>query len=668
MPNDEDPVARIEELRQLIKYHNDKYYGQDSPEISDAQYDELYRELVALEDQHPDLITADSPTQAPGTFHESTFASVEHLVPMLSLDNAFSDEDLIAWKDRVVKGLGTDKFELVVEPKMDGLAMSLLYEKGKLVRGATRGDGVTGEDVTENIKTISAIPHVLKNAPEVIEVRGEVFMPLKSFESLNERQRDSGGKVFANPRNAAAGSLRVKDSRITASRDLSFVAYQVGESKGMEKINSHQKTLDYFLKLGLPVNDQIVVLNSIEKAFDRCSELEKKRHSLEYEIDGAVIKVDNFDLREKLGFTSRFPRWAIALKFPPEEKTTLLHDIQVSVGRTGRATPFAVLEPVFVGGSTVSMATLHNEDEVARRNVRPGDTVIVRKAGDVIPEVVGPIESLRPAKSKPWKFPSKCPTCSQPLVRPAGESQHRCFNVDCPARIATSIEFFASRTAMDIEWLGEKRVKALLDAGLIKNIADIYDLTREDIESLEKTKEKSATNLLEAIESSKSRPLFRLIVALGIRHVGPIAARALTRNYVDLHEIMKAPKDELSLLDGVGEVIAESIHQYFSNPANKELIARLVSAGLNIEGEKTSAKPDVEQKFTGLTFVLTGTLEKMTREEAGEEVIARGGKVSSSVSKNTSYVVAGEKAGSKLTKAENLGVKILNEQEFIDLL
>lgn len=655
-------------MRTQIAYHNDKYYADDAPEISDGQYDELFRELRALEAEHPNLVTPDSPTQSPGTYSISTFASVEHLVPMLSLDNAFSDDELRAWRDRVVKILGSDTLDFVVEPKMDGLAMSLVYEKGKLIRGATRGDGTTGEDVTENIRTIKAIPHVLKNAPALLEVRGEVFMPIASFEALNERQRLSEGKIFANPRNAAAGSLRVKDSRITASRDLSFVAYQIGESQGVEKITSHQETLKYFRECGLSVSDEIVVVDTVEKAFKRSAKLLEMRHDLSYEIDGAVIKVDKFNLREKLGFTSRAPRWAIAYKFPPEEKTTLLHDIQVSIGRTGRATPFAVLEPVFVGGSTVSMATLHNEDEVARRNVRPGDTVIVRKAGDVIPEVVGPIESLRPADSKAWKFPKKCPNCKEPLTRPVGEAQHRCFNIDCPARIATSIEYFASRTAMDIEGLGEKRVRQFLDVGLISNIADIYTLTRNQLESLDKTKEKSATNLLNAIEESKKRPLFRLIVALGIRNVGPTAARALSRAYEDLHAIMDAPESELAELDGVGEVIAASLHTFFSNPANKKLIKRLVASGVNIVGEKVAGATNASNEFEGLTFVLTGSLETMTRDEAGEEVLARGGKVSSSVSKKTSYVVAGDKAGSKRTKAEDLGVTILEEADFTKML
>jgi DNA ligase (NAD+) len=660
------PEHRICDLRELIHYHNDRYYGKDEPEISDAEYDELYRELATLEEEYPDYITADSPTQKVNTFLQSTFAPVDHLVPMLSLDNAFSSDDLQAWRNRVVKGLGSEDVTFVVEPKMDGLAMSLVYENGKLVRGATRGDGQTGEDVTENIKTIKAIPHELKGVPELIEVRGEVFMPISSFEALNDRQRENEGKIFANPRNAAAGSLRVKDSSITASRDLGFVAYQIGQLSDQSVISSHNDTLNLFRSAGLPVNELIVTVATIDEAIARCSEVEAMRHSLPYEIDGAVIKVDDFALREKLGFTSRFPRWAIAYKFPPEEKTTLLHDIQVSVGRTGRATPFAVLEPVFVGGSTVSMATLHNEDEVARRNVRPGDTVIVRKAGDVIPEVVGPIESLRPKGSKPWSFPTKCPSCGEKLVRPEGEAQHRCWNLKCPARIATGIEYFASRTAMDIEGLGEKRVRQFLEVGMIKDVADIYSITREQLLELEKTKEKSADNLIASIEKSKSQPLSRLLIAFGIRHVGPTAARALSKNYEDIHAIMDADLAELEALDGVGDVIARSIKDFFDDPVTIDLVKRLEKAGVNVQGEKKEASQSLND-FEGMTFVLTGTLPTMTREEAAEMIEDRGGKVSSSVSKKTSYVVAGEKAGSKLTKAESLGVAVLDEAAFLKL-
>ncbi len=667
MAKKEPNVQRIEELRELIRYHIKLYHEKADPEISDAEYDELFKELVSLEEQHPDLITPDSPTQKPGGIVSSTFAPVKHLVPMLSLDNSFSAEDLNGWRDRVVKGLGTDKVSFVVEPKMDGLAMSLVYENGQLVRGATRGDGETGEDVTENVKTISAIPHEIKNAPDLIEVRGEVFMPIKSFEALNDKQRDAGAKVFANPRNAAAGSLRVKDSSITASRDLSFVAYQVGEISDNSLLHSHNDTLKLFKKFGLPINDQIVTVKTINEAFARCEKLESIRHDLDYEIDGAVIKIDDFSLREKLGFTSRFPRWAMAYKFPPEEKTTLLKDIQVSIGRTGRATPFAVLDPVFVGGSTVSMATLHNEDEVARRNVRPGDTVIVRKAGDVIPEVVGPIENLRPKGSAPWKFPRKCPSCGQELIRPEGEAQHRCFNISCPARIANSIEFFASRTAMDIEGLGEKRVLQFLDVGIINDIADIYSINKEQLLDLEKTKDKSAQNLIDAIEKSKVQPLWRLIVAFGIRHVGPQAAKVLTKKYSNLYEIIDADLQELSELEGVGEVIAKSIKDFFSNKDNLKLVKRLDQAGLNITSDSKVVE-SVSEKLAGKTFVLTGTLPNLTRDQAAEIIEANGGKVTSSVSKNTDYLLAGEKAGSKLEKAEKLGVQIIDEISLIKMV
>ncbi len=657
----------IKDLRENIVFHNNLYYGDDTPQISDGEYDELYRELVALEEEYPEFITPDSPTQKVNTFLQSSFSPVEHLVPMLSLDNAFSDEDLRSWRDRVVKVLGSEEVDFVVEPKMDGLAISLVYEDGKLIRGATRGDGSTGEDVTENIKSISTIPHVLKDVPDLMEVRGEVYMPIRAFEALNDRQRENEAKVFANPRNAAAGSLRVKDSSITASRDLGFFAYQIGQLSDQSVISSHNQTLELFHRSGLPVNEKIINADSIDKAFEQCRHLESMRHSLPYEIDGVVIKVDDFALREKLGFTSRFPRWAIAYKFPPEEKTTLLHDIKVSVGRTGRATPFAVLEPVFVGGSTVSMATLHNEDEVARRNVRPGDTVIVRKAGDVIPEVVGPIESLRPKDSKAWKFPKKCPSCSKPLIRPEGEAQHRCWNVKCPARISTGIEYFASRGAMDIEGLGGKRILQFLDQGLISDVADIYSITKEQLLELEKTKDKSADNLISAIEKSKSQPLWRLLVAFGIRHVGPQAAKALSSNYEDIHAIANAKLEELENLEGLGDVIARSVKDFFALDSNDDLVKRLELAGVNVRGEKQESSR-ISNEFDSFTFVLTGTLPSYTREQIAEMIVARGGKVSSSISKNTSYLIAGDKAGSKLTKAEALDVEILDEEQFLKLI
>ena len=672
-----DAKSRINELIETIKYHNERYYGQDEPEISDAQYDELYLELKNLESEYPHFVSKKSPTQAPNTFLQSSFAPFNHIEPMLSLDNVFSPEELTAWGLKVSKLADLSNTKLVVEPKMDGLAISIVYEDGKLVKAGTRGDGYTGEDVTENIKQIKSIPHLLKDKPKLLEVRGEVFMPLKSFEDLNERQRKLGEKIFANPRNAAAGSLRVKDTSITQSRDLDFVAYQLGENIGTPKLNTHIQTLQYFSKLGIPVNNEIKVLSDITQAQIRASKLEEIRHSFDYEIDGAVIKVDDFSIREQMGFTARAPRWAIAVKFAPEEKTTKLIDIQVSVGRTGSATPFAVLEPIFVGGSTVAMATLHNGDDLEKRNVRPGDTVIVRKAGDVIPEVVGPIISLRPKGSKPWKFPENCPTCGHKLSKPEGEVQHRCVNNECPARRSTSIEYFASRSGMEIEGLGIAKVNQFIDSGLIKNIADIYYLKREDLENLERMAQKSVDNILESIENSKRQPLNRLLIALGIRHVGPSAARELAKHYEDIFAIEKARVEQIAELEGLGDIIAQSVKDYFSDSKNIEMINRLVKAGVNVKGTGSSALTsssgqvlghEESQTFAGMTFVLTGSLETMAREQAGEEIFKRGGKVSSSVSAKTNYVVYGDKAGSKLDKAEKLGVGLLNEQEFTELL
>lgn len=664
-----DPKTRINELVKTIKYHNDRYYGHDEPEISDAEYDELYRELETLESMHPELIVKSSPTQAPNTFLQSSFAPFEHLQPMLSLDNVFSPDELTAWGVKVSKLADLSKTKLVVEPKMDGLAISLIYVDGKLEKAGTRGNGQVGEDVTENVRQIKSIPHVLKQSPKLVEVRGEVFMPVKSFEDLNERQREVDGKIFANPRNAAAGSLRVKDTSITASRDLDFVAYQLGENDGAPKLNTHLETLDYFAKLGFPVNKEIKAVKTVVEAQKRASVLEEKRHSFKYEIDGAVIKVDDFSIRREMGFTARAPRWAIAVKFAPEEKTTLLKDIKVSVGRTGRATPFAVLEPIFVGGSTVGMATLHNAEDLEKRNVRPGDTVIVRKAGDVIPEVVGAVLSLRPKGSKPWKFPDKCPDCNEKLFKPEGEVQHRCVNIECPARIKHSLEYFASRSGMEIEGLGIAKVEQFIAAGLLRNISDIYHFKRDELLALERMAEKSVDNLLDNIEKSKSQPLYRLLIALGIRHVGPTASRELADHYEDIYAIANAEESEISELEGLGGVIAESVKAFFNDKKNMEIIKRLEKAGVNIKGSKaTGGSAKVSDEFAGMTFVLTGTLANLTREDASEMIIARGGKVSSSVSAKTNYVLFGDKAGSKLAKAEKLGVALLDEAAFKQLL
>jgi len=665
-----ETIDRAAALRDLIRYHDERYYGHDEPEIADAEYDDLLNELRTIEAEYPELVVDDSPTQRPGAAGIPTpFSEVRHLQPMLSLDNAFSRDELVAWGGRIGR-LVTEPVEFVGEPKLDGLAISLLYEGGRLVRGATRGNGETGEDVTANVLTIKDLPKRLSGTriPDTLEVRGEVFMPLASFEALNQRQAEQEGRLFANPRNAAAGALRQIDARVTASRNLSLYCYQPGVVVGGPKLTSHHQTLEWISELGLPVNPEIERLADIDAVFAFCQRMETNRHSLGYEIDGAVVKVDVLSQRAEMGQTSRAPRWAIAFKFPPEEKTTLLKNIMVSIGRTGRATPFAILEPVFVGGSTVQMATLHNPDEVARKDVRVGDTVIVRKAGDVIPEVVGPVLTQRKRGARKWKFPTTCPCeLGQPLVQLEGEVDRRCVSADCPMQREQKIMYFASRGAMDIEGLGEERVRQLLNAGLAHDAGDVYAVTQEQLVALERTGEISARKLIDAIVVSKSQPLTRVIVALGIRHAGPTAAAALSRAFPDLDAIMQATPEQLTAVDGVGPVIAQSLEAWFSVPTNQALIEKLRKAGVNFAAPVVDA-PEVEQTLTGRTFVLTGGLEHFTREQAEAQITARGAKVTSSVSKKTSYVLVGENPGSKLAKAEQLGVTQLNEDAFVHLL
>ena len=662
-----NPATRVEELRALIEYHNERYFVEDAPEISDAEYDALMRELKELESAHPELVTTESPTQRPGGAASATFAPVQHVTPMLSLDNAFSRDDLFSWHDRIVK-LVPGPIVFVGEPKLDGLAISLLYEDGRLTRAATRGDGVTGEDVTANIATIGSIPKRLVNGalPNRLEVRGEVFMPLKSFEELNRRQGEAGGRLFANPRNAAAGSLRQKDPNVTASRDLDFFGYQLGVQQGGPRLRSHHETLAWLENLGFPVNPQVEQHDDIETVLAFCERMLTNRHSFGYEIDGVVVKVDDLGQRQEMGTTSRAPRWAIAYKFPPEEKTTLLQGIFVSIGRTGRATPFAQLEPVFVGGSTVGLATLHNQDEVARKDVRPGDTVIVRKAGDVIPEVVGPVLSKRPKNARKWVFPKECPACGAELVRLEGEADHHCVNIECPEQRVQRIVYFAGRGAMDIEGLGEERVRQFVDAGLLRDVADIYSLTVEGLVPLERMAQKSAENLVKAIEASKSRGLMRVLVGLNIRHLGPTAANAVARALGDMDVVAKATVEELTAVEGVGPVIAQSVQRFFSVDDNVEVVDKLRGAGVDLTSPR--AAPVAGGPLEGMTFVLTGGLEEFTREDAQAAIEERGGKVTSSVSKKTSYVVVGESPGSKLAKAESLGVSLLDEAGFVDLL
>ncbi len=673
-----DIRARVHDLRSQLTEHIYRYYELDDPSISDADFDALLRELQSLEEQYPEMATDDSPTRRVGGVVPVTFSPVTHRVPMTSLDNAMNIDELAAWGDRVSRGLrggGADAAEdeepvsFVCELKIDGLAMSLRYERGQLVQAATRGDGRVGEDVTANVMTIAAIPHRLvgPDVPDVLEVRGEIYMPLASFEAMNQRAMQAGERLFVNPRNSAAGSLRQKNPSVTASRELSFWSYQLGEVVGGPEFTSHHATLEFVHSLGFPVNPKIQSLPDMHGVAEFCSHWQHHRHDLEYEIDGCVVKIDDLAKRERLGFTSRAPRWAIAFKFPPEERTTLLRDIMVSIGRTGRATPFAVLEPVFVGGSTVGMATLHNQDQVRLKDVRPGDTVVVRKAGDVIPEVVGPVLSLRPAASVPWQFPTTC-TCplGSELVRLEGESDTRCVEPECPFQRDQRIIYFATRGAMDIEGLGERTVFQLSDAGLVNDAADIYSLTVEQLMQLEGFGRISADKLVSAIQDSKKRSLPKLLTALGIKHLGPSAAEGLSRAFGTLDTIMHASEADLATTDGVGAVIAASIVGWFAQSANIAFIAKLRDAGVEFGNVVVSRQAQV---LAGKAVVVTGTLAGYTREEAEVAIKDRGGKSPGSVSAKTFAVVVGVDPGaSKLTKATDLGVPILDDTGFAHLL
>ena len=667
----------MEELRKQVQYHNARYHGHDDPEISDAEFDEMARELRQLEIEHPELVDDSSPTLSVGSAAITTFDPVVHRVPMTSLDNAMDESELRAWGDRVAKGLGDQAVRYVCELKIDGLAISIRYENGSLVQAATRGDGKVGEDVTANVATISSLPKKIASAPEVVEVRGEIFMSIAAFEKLKaERdaenlERISNGRsplaVPVNPRNAGAGSLRQKDPSITAKRDMSLWSYQLGEVIGGPEFTSHHDTLEFLRTLGFPVNPAITIVDSIEAVTQFCNEWKERRHELPYEIDGVVIKVDDLSQREQLGFTSRAPRWAIAFKFPPEEKHTLLLDIQVSVGRTGRTTPFAVLEPVFVGGSTVGMATLHNRDQVAAKDVRPGDTVVVRKAGDVIPEVVGPVLSKRPKNSEPWVFPTQCPCpVKSTLVKLDDVADTRCVEPNCPFRRDQRIMYFASRGAMDIEGLGDRTVFALSDAGLVADVGDLYSVTVEQLLTLEGFAELSAQNLVASIQASRSRPLPKLLTALGIKNLGPAAAESLASEFGSLEAIAVATAEELSAVDGVGGVIAASITSWFAITENASIIKKLREAGVEFGRVEISTLP---QTLTGKAVVVTGSLSAYSRDGAEEAIKSRGGKSPGSVSAKTFAVVLGESPGaSKVTKAEQLGIPVLDEAGFEILL
>ncbi|MEM7273229.1 MAG: NAD-dependent DNA ligase LigA [Actinomycetota bacterium] len=720
LPEPSAAAARAAELRELIAYHNRRYHTEDAPEIPDSAYDELVRELQRIETEHPELVTEDSPTSQVGGAPSATFAPVTHAMPMMSLDNAFDRDELDQWAARLVKGLDlapavddaaaapqsdagqaapedaepvedqgaaeegdpaeepapavdpaiqarTVAVGYVCELKIDGVACSLRYEDGVLVQAATRGNGRVGEDITANVRGIDVIPERLAGSPPpVVEVRGEVYLPISVFDALNESQEAAGLPRYANPRNTAAGSLRQKDPAITASRGLAFWAYQLGVVEGGPALGGHAEALDWIGELGLPVNPERRRVDTVDDVMAFNAHWLEHRHDLDYEIDGAVVKVDGLARQESLGATAKAPRWAIAYKFPPEERTTKLLEIQVSIGRTGKATPFAVLEPVFVGGSTVQMATLHNDDQVQLKDVRPGDTVIVRKAGDVIPEVLGPVLADRPKNRRRWVFPSVCPSCGTPLIRPEGEAHIFCQNPTCPAQRQGRIEHFTSRGGMDIEGMGESRVALFIEHGFIGDVGDIYAIPWDEVAALDGFGQTSIDNLRAAIDASKDRPLANLLVGLGIRHLGPAGAEALAAALGHLDAIVDASSEAMAAVDGVGPTIADSVARYMATPEARQLVEKFRAAGVNLDGPEVSTVAPV---LAGMSIVVTGTLDGYSRDGAADAIKSRGGKNPGSVSKKTTALVVGAEPGaSKLSKAEDLGVPVLDEAGFEALL
>ena len=659
-----DVRKKVETLRKQLDHHNYRYYVLDDPEVADREYDTLLRELQKLEQNHPELVTHDSPTQRIGARPLEAFGSVDHRLPMLSLENAMSDEELIAFDERVKKGLDVDKsIEYVAELKMDGLAVELVYENGTFVRGSTRGDGFTGEGITQNLRTVRAIPLKLRDQkwPSSFEVRGEVFMDKQGFVLLNEQRLKEGESPFANPRNAAAGSLRQLDSSVTAGRPLKFFAYELAGATQP----SQWETLESLKSWGLPVNGHTKLCGSMDAAVNFFHRWENERESLPYEIDGVVVKVNDLAQREALGVRSRSPRWAIAGKFKAQQVTTVVEDIIASVGRTGAVTPVAKLEAVSVGGVTVTNATLHNQDEINRKDVRIGDTVLVQRAGDVIPEVVKVISEKRPKETKPYNLPDSCPQCNGEVIRPEGEVVARCQNAACPAQVKGRIDHFVSKRAMNMDGLGTKLIDQMVEEGLLRDFSDIFTLKKEDVAGLERMAEKSAENLMDAIKASKIVSLWRFVYGLGIRNIGEHLAQVLANRFGDLDAIMSAAPEELEEIDEVGPIVAASIHSFFSGESNRAIVERCLASGVTLENPPTfsGATP-----LEGKTFVFTGSLEKFSRSEAKEMVEHMGGRAGSSVNQKTDYLVAGPGTGSKKTKAEELGVPILTETEFFNLI
>lgn len=656
---------RIEELRNTIEYHNKKYYDDDAPEISDFEYDMLNNELKNLEKEFPSLITKASNTQKVGGHVKKGFKEVTHEVPLQSLQDIFDFDELLEFDKRIKKA--SEEFnkdtKYVVETKIDGLSAALKYENGILVEGATRGNGFIGEDVTNNLKTIKTIPQKLKE-PLNITVRGEVFISKIDFDKMNEEREIEDKPLFANARNAAAGSLRQLDSTITKNRPLDIYIFNVQKIEGKE-FNSHLEELNYLEKLGFNVNPVRIECNTVKEVINAIDKIGQNREELTFGIDGTVVKVDNLSLREDLGQTSKTPRWAIAYKYPPEKQETILKDIICQVGRTGVITPMAILEPVKLAGSTISKTTLHNEDFIKEKDLKIGDTVMIQKAGDVIPEIVEVVKEKRTGKEKNFIMPKTCPVCGANAIREEGEAAIRCTGIECPAKLLRNIIHFVSKEGMDIEGLGENLVEQFIEKGLIENIADIYTLTFEDIASLKKNGKKFAENLINAIEASKTRPFYKLLTALGIRHIGTKSAKTIAKHFKTIDNLINADIEELASLEDVGQIMAISIYEFFREEQTTDLISKLKQAEINMKEDEIKGQ---DEKFKGMTFVITGSLDNYTREQAGNIIEEHGGKVSSSVSKKTTYVIAGEEAGSKLTKAKDLGVTILTEAEFEEMI
>lgn len=656
----------MNKLREVIENHNYQYYVLDKPIISDYEYDQLMKRLIAIEQKYPDLITPDSPTQRVGAGPLEEFKTARHLVPMLSLSNAFSDQDLFDFDQRIKKKFPSQSIDYVVEPKIDGLAIALIYENGILKRGATRGDGFTGEDISQNLRTINSIPLKLRGSEllNTIEVYGEVYINKGSFKKLNEERARENENLFANPRNAAAGSVRQLDPAITAKRQLDTFIYRVTFLNGND-FKTHLEVLDFLEHAGFRVNPNIEQCTDIKEAIDCCKSWKIQKNKLNYDIDGMVIKVNQLSLREELGSTSKSPRWAIAYKFPAEQMTTVIRDIIVGVGRTGALTPVAILEPVIISGSKVHRATLHNEDEISRKDIRIGDTVLIQKAGEVIPEIVRVIKERRSGKEKIFHIPQKCPVCKSQVVKLDEEVVSRCNNISCPAQIKERIKHFVSRQAMDIDGLGSALIEQLVDKKLIKDFADLYFLEKENLIQLDRMAEKSSDNIIKAIKGSKQRPLSNLIYALGIRHAGNYASKLLAGKINNLLDLQNLPREDLVNIKEIGPKIADSIVLFFRKKENLEIINKLIDAGVNVSSQEKNEK---KQPLKGTQFVLTGTLEHFTREKAGNEIERLGGRVTGNVTKNTNYVVVGKEPGQKQQKAEAMGIRIIMEDEFMKML